>query len=219
MKRISYFSVLFYLFTSIDRALFTSAQQEYTKRQFPPTETCELLCLPLRTSVNTPSQARETNCFLLLTLASPWCASSSLLPLIAKAPGSKNTEKNHLGEPSCSLGSTPSSPPESAQYTVWCLLFLQSFYSPINLTPFLLSDEGKLRNAFRIFCKVWIYSQMKQKGTQHLSDAAITWIPLMFAVTMSTCTAIASVLGVFMFGWINSIFWLPVVWCPSGYHM
>lgn len=55
-------------------------------------------------------------------------------------------------------------------------------------------------NALRILCKVWIYSQMKQKGTQHLLDAAIRRIPLMSAVTMSTCTTIASVLGVFMFG-------------------
>lgn len=126
MKRISYFFVLFYLFTIVDRALFTSAQQEYTRRQFPPTETCEPLCLPLRTSVNTPSQARETNCFLLLTLASPWCASSS-----PPSPHSQRTRlwkyrANHLGKPSCSLGSTPSSPPQSAQYTVWCLFFIFS---------------------------------------------------------------------------------------------
>lgn len=218
MKRISYFSVLFYLFTTIDRALFTSAQQEHTRRQFPPTETCGPLCLPLRTSANAPPQGRETNCFLLLTLASPWSGSSSPLHLIAKAPGSENTEQTTWASPPAP-GIHTFLTPESAQYTVWYLLFLQSFYPQINLNIFSLSDEGKLMNPLRIFCKVRIYSQMKQKGTQHLSDAAIIWISLMFVITMSTCTAIASVLGVFMFGWINSMCWLPVVWGSSGYHM
>lgn len=105
-----FFFVLFYLFT-IDIPLFTSAQQEYTKRQFPSTETCEPLCLPPRTSINTPSQGSETNCFLLLALTCPWCASPS-----PPSPCSQSTRlwkyrANHLGKPSCSLRSTPSSPP------------------------------------------------------------------------------------------------------------
>lgn len=219
MKRISYF-FFYFIYTTVDRALFTSAQQEYTKRQFSPTETREPLCLPPRTSVNAPSQGSETNCFLLLTLACPWCASSS-----PSSPRSQSTRlwkyrANHLGKPSCPLGSTSSSPPQSAQYTAWYLSFFQSIYPQINLTLLLLSDEGKMMNAFRIFCKVWIYSQMKQKGTWHLSDAATIWIPLiLFAITMSTCTAIASVLGGFMMEWINSICWLSVMGAPVGGHV
>lgn len=63
--RISYFLVLFYLFTNVDRILFSPAQQKYTRRQFPSSEAHQPLCLHLRTSINIPSQGSETASFTL----------------------------------------------------------------------------------------------------------------------------------------------------------
>lgn len=108
--RISYFLVLFYLFTNVDRILFSSAQQKYTRRQFPSSEAHQPLCLLLRTSINIPSQGSETASFTL-HYHTPNVPPHLPLHLTVKALHSANTEQTS-GEAVllCSPGAIPYSP-------------------------------------------------------------------------------------------------------------